>query len=335
MVAQTNPIIKAAVFGVQDTPNGKLYAVLKYRYSVVNGEPKWEANRYQMTEQDLVRAIKNSKTDFINVAVDNENRIVSRGGSLDRFKKLEKASIIIGVMSVQKDTGYRVIGYRVVFKTGMIKAVKLQDVVTYAIAATKRGYVPFQNAMFVPGTQQTTQFLRAYNEGDFIPEYHIYNAKAVQAVDSQNTPKDLKEHVKHKASDVYTAEQLRELKTGKKEGLPIRIYANPKLSAEQMKALRKALEKGINPSRYASPEYSAEKMRFFTFQLSKHNRINEYLNPAYQYPQLMRLAQAVQLGLNVKTLLNPKMSVTQMDDELVHLELETYNKIEPKEGSQF
>lgn len=335
MVAQTNPIIKAAVFGIQDTPNGKLYAVLKYRYSVVNGEPKWEANRYQMTEQDLARAIKNSKTDFINVAVDDKNRVIARGGSLDRFKKTEKASIIIGVMNVQKDNGYKVIGYRVVFKTGMVKAVKIQDIVTYAIAANRKGYVPFQNAMFVAGNQQTTQFLRAYNEGDFISENHVYNTKATQAVDSQNTPKDLKEHVRHKASDIYTPEQLKELRVGKKEQLPIKIYADPKLSAEQMKALRKALEKGINPSRYASPEYSAEKMRFFTFQLSKHNKINEYLNPDYQYPQLMRLAQAVQLGLNVKTLLNPKMSVTEMDDELVHLELETYNKIEPKEGSQF
>lgn len=41
------------------------------------------------------------------------------------------------------------------------------------------------------------------------------------------------------------------------------------------------------------------------------------------------------MGLNVKTLLNPKMSVTEMDDELIHLELETYNNVEPVEGKSF
>lgn len=334
MIAQTNPITKAAVFGVQDTVNGRVFAVLKYRYSVVNNEPKWEARRYQMSEQDLVKAIASKSTEFINVDIKN-NRVVQRGASFDRFKKLGNAQIVIGVMTVNRVSGYKVIGYRVVFKTGMIKAVKLQDVVNYAVAAQNKGLVPFQNAMFVQGKDQASQFLRAYNEGDFITESHVYTAKANQVVDSQNTPKDLKEHVRHRASDIYTPEQLKELRTGKREDLPIKIYANPKLSAEQMKALREALEKGINPSRYASPEYEAKKMRFFTFQLSKHNRINEYLNPAYSYPQLVRLAQAVQMGLNVKTLLNPKMSVTEMDDEIVHLELQTYNNVEPVEGKSF
>ena len=76
-------------------------------------------------------------------------------------------------------------------------------------------------------------------------------------------------------------------------------------------------------------------MRFFTAQLLKGNRINEYLNPEYSYAQLIRLAGAVEMGLDVRRIANPKMSVTMMDDELIHMELEAYNEIRAKEGKAF
>lgn len=334
MVAQTDAVIKAAVFNMTETIKGRVFAVLKYRYSVVNGEPRWEASRYQMSEVELLNILKTQSLQFINVQA-KDGRVVGRGGSLQRFQKVGNVQIVIGVMTTNKVTN-NTIGYRVVFRDGTIKAIKLSDIITYCNNASSKGIVPFQNAMFVEGKNSQSQFLRSFTEGDFIIENHIYNTRQKSAVDNSQVPKDIEKKVrKRNITDIYTKEQVKELRLGRNKMLPIRIYANPKLSAEQMRALRMALEKGINPQRYASPEIEPIKMRFFTFQLSKRNRINEYLNPEFSYPQLIRLASAVEMGLNIKTLLNPKLQVAEMDDEIVHLELETYNTINPREGSQF
>lgn len=339
MVANTSPVIRAAVFNMTTNQNGeKLFAVLKYKYSVVNGEPKWDAAHYTMNEKTLINAITGTQIDFINVAV-KDGRIVGKGAQLDRFKKIGNAQIVIGVMTMNASNRTKVIGYRVVFSTGMMKAVKIQDVVKYAEQAQRTGTIPFQNAMFIPAKSDgTTAFLRAYNDGDFIPEQHIYTAKAKQVVDNREAVEEFggkKQAESKKLSDIYTKEQLAVLKKGKAQSLPIRIYANPKLQAEQMEALRSALEKRINPQRYAHPDYQAQKMRFLTVQLMKHNRINEYLNPKYQFEQLVRLQSAVELGLDVKRIQKPSMTVTEMDDEILHMQLETYNTVQPRAGKRF
>lgn len=336
MVAEQKPVIKAAVFGIKDTTNGRAFAVIKYKYSVVNSEPRWDARVYTMQESELSKVISKRDIEFINVDVKNGS-VIGKGASLDRFKKQLNTQIVIGVMTVNGQNGQKVIGYRIVNSSGIIRAVKIADIIKFADKASKQGQIPFQNAVYVQAKDNQSAFLRAYTEGDFIQERHIYSTKAKQVVDDSNTSSELggKAKATKSLSEIYTRAQLVELKAGKSEGLPVRVYANPELQAEQMHALRSALQKRINPQRFASPEYGPEKMRFFTTQLLKGNRINEYLNPEYSYAQLIRLAGAVEMGLDVRRIANPKMSVTMMDDELIHMELEAYNQIQAKEGKAF
>lgn len=335
MVAKQESVIKAVVFNTAVKQGKRMFAVLKYKYSVVKNEPKWEARSYTMSEAELAKAIDKYNIEFINVT-SSLGGVVSRGASLDRFKTAQ--AVVIGVMTINGSKGDKVIGYRIVTKNGEIKAIKLADVIELAEKAQKEDKVLFQNAIFVPAKQNTqTAFLRAYVEGDFIVEKHIYTTKAKSVVDVQNVQTDLggKDKTNKKLTDIYTPEQIKELKIGKNEGLPIRIYANPKLQAEQMAKLRMALEKKINPQRFASPEYSPAKMQFFTVQLLRKNRINEYLNPEYTYQQLIRLAQAVELGLDIQRISNPKMNTAEMDDELVHMELEAYKSSGQTPGRRF
>lgn len=335
VVADQKSIIKAVVFDVAQFKGQNVFKVLKYKYSVVNNEPKWEERSYIMAEKDLVKAINQYGIEFINVQTKND-RVIGRGAALNRFSN--QKAVVIGVMTINGAKGDKVIGYRIVTRDGTIRAMKLADVIKHADNAAADGIALFQNAIYVPGKSNTqTAFLRAYTEGDFIVERHIYTTKAKQVVDVQNVQTDLggKAKTTKSINEIYTEAQLKELRIGKKEGLPIRIYANPKLQAKQMAKLRMALEKRINPQRFASPQYSPEKMQFFTVQLLRKNRINEYLNPEYDYSQLIRLAQAVELGLDVQRIKDPKMTAQEMDDEIIHMELEAYRQDKSVPGQKF
>lgn len=335
MEANPTSIVKAVVHNTTVINNQKIFAVILYRYSTMNGEHKWEQRSYKMDENNLVQTIKTQGIEFINVAVEKD-RIVARGAQLSRFDTAQ--AVVIGVMTTNTPKGDKVIGYRFISKSGMIKAAKISDVIEFADKYTKEGKIPFQNAMYVPAKEEgQTGFLRAYNEGDFITERRVYTEKAKSAVDTSNVQKELggKAETTKKLQDIYTNDQLRELRIGKNKGLPIRIYANPKLTARQMAELRDALEKNINPQRFANPAYSVQKMKFFKVQLLMGKRINEYLNPEYSLPQMIRILQAIEMGLDVKRIRDPKMTLSQMDDEIVHMELELYNEQESTPGRNF
>lgn len=335
MATNSTSIVKAVVHDIAVVNGKKVYAVILYKYTTANNEHKWEQRQYKMDEAKLAHTIATSGIEFINVAVDND-KVVSRGAQLSRFDTAQ--AVVIGVMTTNTPKGDKVIGYRFISKAGMLKAVKISDVINFAEKCTREGKIPFQNAMYVPAKGESqVGFLRAYNEGDFITERRVYTEKAKSVVDTSHVQKELggKVETTKKPQDIYTKEQLRELKIGKNKGLPIRIYANPKLSAKQMAELRDALEKNVNPQRFADPAYSVQKMQFFKVQLLRGKRINEYLNPEYQLPQMIRILSAIEMGLDVQRIRDPEMTLSQMDDEIVHMELELYKEQEQTPGEQF
>ena len=95
---------------------------------------------------------------------------------------------------------------------------------------------------------------------------------AVNRVPLQRNEKTL-----NKLDEIYTPEQIAELREGKKNGVEIRVYANPALSAQQMRALRKGLQKGINVKPFASVEYSPESMRWYISDREAGIDIRPYL----------------------------------------------------------
>ena len=147
----------SAVIAINKTDNGSLYTVVSmdYRQSeergLEDGYYDWKV-RYKrvVSEYGLVSRILNVKEEnYINVEVNNENKIVGKGASLSRFVNNTK-EIQYVILSKLVNNDNRTIGYKVASSDGIIKNIRLEDLISYSLRAVKRGNVefPVQNAAF-------------------------------------------------------------------------------------------------------------------------------------------------------------------------------------------
>lgn len=322
-----------------DAPKGKTWAI-QARKPDTNAP----ATLY---EPQLIAWIQKNPGMVVNADVRN-GKIVSRGASFDRFKKtgmpwqvkrngqVHKITpmLLVGIVTSNYSASQRPVAYRVwTYESGLI-GLYAEEVVRYAAAAQKAGRIPFQNAMYIPGRVGQMGFFRPYNDGDFIVEDIRYETKkslTVKPVPVEKAAEDADKQPKN----LFNRQQMEQLRLGREHDVDIKQYANPAFNANQMEALRLQLERGINPQRFRNPCYQAQKMRFFTQQLIANRRITELLNPEYTYPQIQRISYAMSRGLDISKIQNPKMSVGQMDDEIIHMEIDKYKDIDDADEFDF
>ena len=131
-----------------------------------------------------------------------------------------------------------------------------------------------------------------------------------------------------KLEEIFSKEQIEQLKLGKRQGMNIKKIANPKLSAQQMKALRGIESCGHDCKVFADPRYSVEALMLIKAEAKYHGDLSCMMNPEYSAEQLAILSIANDDGIDIKKLGGPKVNVEEMQERLVRLQMETWKQLD-------
>lgn len=305
------------IVGIDSNESYKSYRVL-----VATITPKTEEKQYNwgfecklISEQNLLNILHNKSIKWLNIKLEN-GKIKGSTGSLDRFNCENKPYVIISQL-VNSDG--KIIGYKIANYNGGVKNIPIKEMIAYGNRSTKKGFVPVQNAIFVPASENAkSAHFKSYPNHSFIEERIVTNKNTnadKRRVNTVNNNKTL-----NRLEEIYTKEQIKELKLGKEHKVDIRIYANPSLSAEQMRILRGGLEQKVNVRPFAFPDYDVKSMRYYILELKTGMDIRQYLSPKYSIAQIAELSIAVDEGLDVSKMQDPNLSVRQMQERRIRLE---------------
>lgn len=309
--------ILGTVVGIDtDNLNNKVYRVLLSDISKKgNDEYNWKF-RCNLVPEEKLRGLPVNK--WLNIKFEN-NKITGLGAALSRFNSTNHHPYVVLSKLVSDDD--RILGYKIASYDGAVKNIPLKSILAYGNRIAKMGAVPIQNAIFIPADGDKREYFKSYPDCDFIKEViHINkNTKAEQKrVQLQKNGKTLNNT--SKLEEIYTKDQLVQLKLGKDKGVDIRIYANPALTAHQMKQLRKGLEMGLNVKPIAFPEYKVDAMAYYIDTLEAGFDIRTFTNPKYDIGQIAELALAYELGLDISKMSNPKYAANEMAEIRERLE---------------
>jgi len=274
------------------------------------GVMDWKITRKMMSKEDVMNSISSKET-WSNASVE-QGKLVGKSASLDRFRGYKQRAVVI--LSQIVDNNNRVIGYKVAEYTGRVRNISIKEMVAYGEKASKEGWIPVQNAIFNCGTAEKKGFYKAYPNTPFITE-RIFKLKKVDKrdrnIETENSNSKSEDRLK-RLDDIFSVEQIRQLKLGRQSGVDIRIYANPELSYGQMAALRTALESGVNPRSYASPEFDEKAMKLYTDDIKNGIDIREYTNPKFSLGQLCEISLAAEEGLDISIIADVRKSPSEM-----------------------
>ena len=209
---------------------------------------------------------------------------------------------------------------------------KLGDVLNFCAKALSKSQsqdpksvpVPIQNAIYVEAKDGKSAHLKSYVAGQYIVEY-IDIKKPTNAtpakVDEQTNQKQIS-----KLNELFTPDQIEELKLGKQHNVNIKVYGNNKLSAPQMREIRLSLESGINPKHYSDPSFKPDCMKAYRIQTKYGVNISQFINPEYNVEQIFELSTAYLSGVNLQKLADPKKPATQMAKERIEMETELWKQ---------
>ena len=299
------------IVGVDKVNNGKAYRVVLFSYN----NKQWEFQRQQLNTDSLKALIAGGKVRMLNVKLDG-NKLKGLTGSLGRFENGINNPLVI-VSELVAD-GRGVIGYKVANYDGTVKNVTVEDLIQHSMKTNQLGGIPIQNGQFVVETGGQRAHIRCYPGGDYIKEV-IERKKSVNAkpatLDTDKNTKSLS-----KLEELFTPEQINELKIGKQKGVNIKVYGNNKLSAEQMRVVREGLQDGLDAKIYADPEYSVDAMRLLRADMKYGVDVSYYLNPKYSAEQLSELAEGFITGVDVSIYADPKNTPDEMAEIRMRLE---------------
>ena len=306
-----------------------LYRILMYKYDDTNG--KWAFNKAEVPEEAVVKAINAGKISIKNAQV-NAGKLVGVTGMLERFTKGAEIGhrpfVILSELRAS-NTG-KLLGYRIATYDFKVRSIKLSDMLSACARINNRmrdaraDGVPIQNAMYIEATEGIAAHIKGYRENQFIVEKLTVNTPSNTAPAKVNMNDNNRKL--EKLNELFTKEQIHELKLGKEHGVNIRVYGNNKLSAAQMKELRKALEDGINPSQFADPAFKPDTMRAYRFELKYGRDISSFINPEYNKEQIAELSTALLSGVNIAKLADPSKSAIQMAKERIEMESEIWKE---------
>lgn len=302
-----------AVVGIDN--NGEAFRVLIATITETGKQSyNWSFRCTIMNKSGIIESTKNGAK-WLNIEVCN-GQIKGSTGSLDRFNGNKIRPYVI--LSQIVDDNNKVLGYRVANYDGNVKSIPLKEFLSFGIRMHKENSIPVQNAIFVPSDGDKKPYFKTYPNSSFITEVLVRQKNKHSEVKRVNTSQQGK--TLNKLDEIYTAEQIFELKTGKANGVDIRVFANPALSHKQMKLLREAMQKKLNVRMLAFPEFGEMEMSYYISDLEDGLDIRNYLSPKYNCGQIAELSLATELGLDIRKMSNPKLDANEMAEIRERLE---------------
>lgn len=296
----------------------------KYRVAIANingnnlNTATWVFNLKLMTEMDIVNSILKG-AEWSNVALDGTKRfkLTGKTGALTRFTDCA-SSVRPLVIMAQLCDGDRTIGYKVANYEGKVTNIRIKELEAYGERMSRNGVIPVQNAIWVPASEDKKGYFKPYVENQFlkivVPKSENKYTE-VKKVDTDKNSKALKS-----IEDIFSKEQIAELTLGKRNGVNIKIYANPALSAKQMSIIRLGLEDGVKANLVAFPQFKEDAMQFYMDDLRDNMDITKYLNPQYSLAQISELSLGHASGIDISKFANPKIPAKDMAEIRERLE---------------
>lgn len=318
MAVQLNMVV-----GIDKIGNVKGYRVVTAFINQTGpGKFDWKFECRMSSEDEVKNSLMQGQK-WLNI--EYKNGIKGSTGALSRFETGKNKPFII--ISQLIDSTKRLLGYKVANYDGKVKNITLKEMIAYGLRLDSAGEIPVQNAMFVNGQDGSKRaYFKTYPGHKFITEIIEVqknpNAQKPVRVGVQKNEKALR-----KLDEIFSPEQIKQLKLGKKEGLDIRLYANPSLSPAQMEVLRMGLQRKVNIKPFASPEYSPELMRGYIYDSQEGIDIRRYLNPKYNVSQLLEVGLAASEGLDISKLSSEKIPASEMAEIRERLESKLWNDI--------
>ncbi len=107
----------------------------------------------------------------------------------------------------------------------------------------------------------------------------------------------------------FTTEQYEEIRTGKKQGLNVAIYANKNFLPIQMRQIRLGLAEGLPVEVYAKAEYDWFQMEEIRYGLKSGVDISLYAASEIPYEKMRQLRKALEEGINLYSYIHLKANV--------------------------
>lgn len=297
--------------------------VIRMVGEVVDNKGKRECVKCQDTEQGVIESLKRGKYKLMNATVEN-GKLKGTTGSLDRFNGKVKPFVL---MSQLVDESGVVLGYKLADCQGRVAKKPVKEIMTLCKAIDEKGGVPVQNAQYVSETADGKKaYLKAYPGNTF--EKELFRRGKNQYIHKPKVDKkEAEKAVKSRLEDIFSAEQIKELKLAKSQGMNIKKIGNPKLSAEQMRELRMIEEAGFNCELLADPAYKVECLEFYRAEVNTGADIKNYMNPKYNVSQLFELSAGAENGLDISKYANPDIDAQEMAEVRVRLGNDMWKEI--------
>lgn len=303
------------VVGLEGEPV-KAYRVIIGEIQANNGYIQWgqQFTKQMISDEEMRNILINRQLKFLNVGIGKDGKVKGTSGELSRFRTKGMPSSVVLLSMIENSAG-ACVGYKVANFNGDVKNIVYKEVLAYCDRMTRHGGTPIQNAIYVPkdsdGNSKIPGHIKSY------PGYPIL--KEIMQVGKVEKPVRKSEATKNEKNltrleEIYTKEQIRQLKIGKEHGLDIREYANPELSAEHMKVLREAMEKGINIRGLTNPKFKVPELRFYITDLEQGLDISSYLNPEFDIHQLYILSVCAEFHFDISKILNPSIPASEMQE---------------------
>lgn len=299
--------------GIEENKSGeRAYRVMLAEIEGDNRQYSWKFRCQRLNEASLIEL--RNRINILNVDIVG-GKLKGKTGSFDRFK--DKPLVILSQLV---NTEGKIVGYKVADFNGKVKNIRLKDIVEHGIKCKKADKVPVQNAIFISEAEDKRPHYKSYPDSYFIEEEIIKTQKNPYVDNRPVNTRANEKSLMRKLEDIYTPEQIEQLRKGKKRGVQIKIYADPKLNYKQMMALRQGLEKGYNVRPYAHVEYTYDVMQFYNLQQKFKRDIKPFLNSRYNLQQLAELALASEEGLDISKMADPELSATKMAERRIRME---------------
>lgn len=320
-----------AVVGIDKVGNETGYRIINGMAVPIDNTDKqynWKFECKILNEKQVIETLSKGLK-YINIEL-KDGKIKGSTGALSRFESKQHKPCVIISQLVNSEN--KILGYKVASYDGSVKNIPLKEMVAYGNRISKGNCIPVQNAIFVPAEGDKKEHYKTYPNSSFF----IEKIPSKKNAESRQKRVQLKENGKtlNRLEEIYTKEQLVQLKLGKEHGVDIRVYANPALKPNQMTVLREGLEQRINVKPIAFPEYDYYVMRYYLDCLKNKIDIRQFLNPQYNIGQLSELSLAAELGLDITKMCNPKLSPNDMAEIRERLERQIWkDELVKKDGS--
>lgn len=271
-------------------------------------------------EPTFVKEVNSKKYALVNAAIEN-GAVVNKTGDLNRFNNGQNRPLVI--LAEIRNENDVLLGYRLANYQGRVNNLTLKQTLEYCNKASMTGGVPIQNAMYIAPTSSKGAFIRSYPNGDFDIQHvkvgkNKYSKPA--SIDKKENEKVVK---KSKLEDLFSQEQIAELKKAKAAGVDIRIIGNNKLSPKQMQVIWEAERDGLRGRLFADPAYDVSHMEFYRAELDCKSDISQILNPKYSLEQMFEISLGIEQGVDITKYANPKNSAKEM----ATIRTDLYNKL--------